>query len=1067
MHRVPHIAPRFVFGAFLSLVHGVCSAAVQNQDVEFFEKKIRPVLAGECYECHSAEAQKSKGGLSLDTREGLLRGGESGAALVPGKASESLILSALRHESLEMPPKKKLSKEVVQDFLQWIEGGAPDPRTGESVAQGPVSMNIEKGREHWAFQAPKKGSVPKVRDTGWPRQVIDHYVLASLEAGNLKPVGPATKRELVRRATFDLTGLPPTPAEVFAFEADTTPTAFEKVVERLLASPHYGERWGRHWLDVARYAEDQAHTFGVKANDSGFRYRDWVIDALNADMPYDAFVRRQIAGDHMEGTPDRAGEQLAALGFFGLGAVYYKNSDAAKAAADELDDRVDTLTRGFLGLTVSCARCHDHKFDPIPTQDYYSLAGVFQSSKLFNAPLASSEVVKTFDAAQTRIKGGETAVKKFLAEYKKGAAETGMREAARYLQAVWKRNEGGRLKTPRSLAELCMEDGLSEPLLKRWMEAADSKNRAKFPELIPWFDLKPAADSVAGLPAEVVSTALAVQTAFVQALNERDGVSSGAVASAQGEAARYVSPIITPAHRSVDLDLDITGARQLYLVVTDGGDGINSDHAVWCEPRLVGATGEVSLTELEWKSARAGYGQVKRNANFSGSPLELSGKKYATGLGTHAPAEVVYNLPQDGGFTRFKAVLGLNAGASGSVQFRVYFGPPSDLEKLPVKAVPLNKQTEMLLQAMAGENGALSPSDAEVEKLLPEEARGKLSELKGGVEQAKKEAPGMYPVAHVITDGNPADMKVFIRGNPARQGELAPRRFLRVLSPVEPVKFTKGSGRLELAEAIASPANPLTARVMVNRIWQHHFGRGLVNTPSNFGVLGDRPTHPELLDYLAGRLVEQGWSLKAIHRELMLSSVYQLSSAGSAENERVDADNLLLWRMNRSRLDVESWRDALLSVSGLMDPAMGGRSTNLAQAENRRRTVYAKVSRHELDGLLRLFDFPDANITSDKRTETTVPQQQLFVLNSPFMLSQARAFAARLQNDKTLADDSARLRHAFLLAYGREALDSEARLLLGFLSGTDAEETKAVNKLTRWERVAQTLLGSNEFMYVD
>jgi hypothetical protein len=346
-------------------------------DNEFFEKKIRPVLIEHCYSCHSADSKILKGGLRLDTKADTLKGGDTGPAVVPKDPDKSLLIEALRYDTMKMPPKGKLPEAVVADFVKWVGMGAPDPRVGKSdPSKTKPSIDLASARNFWAFVPPVTSALPQVRDTRWPKADIDFFTLAKMEAKGLKPVAPAGKRELIRRATFDLTGLPPTPEEVEAFLADSTPDAFAKVIHRLLASPHYGERWGRYWLDVARYAEDQAHTFSVTPNTSGYRYRDWVIKAFNADMPYDRFIKEQIAGDILdenEKDETKRLQQLVGLGFFGLGPVYYKNSDAAKAAADELDDRIDTLTRGFLGLTVSCARCHDHKFDPIPQQDYYSL----------------------------------------------------------------------------------------------------------------------------------------------------------------------------------------------------------------------------------------------------------------------------------------------------------------------------------------------------------------------------------------------------------------------------------------------------------------------------------------------------------------------------------------------------------------------------------------------------------------------------------------------------------------------------------------------------------------------
>jgi mono/diheme cytochrome c family protein len=751
----------------LSLAPAVHAASPDG--VEFYEKKIRPLLHEHCNKCHGADPKKVRGGLLLTTRAGLLKGGDLGPAFIAGKPNESRLIHAVRHAdgTKPMPPKGKLSPAAIADLEQWVKMGVPMPGTdGPAVI---VGIDWKKARDFWSFRPVKRPDVPTVK--GDARNPIDRFLLAKIEAAKIAPTAEASPATLVRRVTFGLTGLPPTPEEVEAFVNDKRPDAYDRLVQRLLASPRFGERWARHWLDVARYAEDQAHTFEVKPYTSAWRYRDWVIDAFNRDMAYDRFVKLQIAADLMPGTPrdDKAG-----LGFFGLGAQYYKNTDKARAIADELDDRVDTLARGFLGLTVSCARCHDHKFDPVPTQDYYSIAGVFHSSRLADVAMCPDEELSNFNAAQGRVRAADTAMKAFLKREKVKANE------------------------------------------------------------------------VKKLPAE---------------------------------------------------------------------------------------------KQKAWKGLREA----------------------------------------------------LNA--------------------------------------------------------------------------AKKAVPPQPPVAHGLAEAKSEDLKVYVRGNPATLGPVAPRRFLRVIAGDDPTKFKDGSGRRELAEAIASKDNPLTARVIVNRLWQHHFGRGIVGTPSNFGSLGEKPTHPELLDWLAAELVESGWSLKHIHRLIVTSAAYRRSSTTTAGGEKADPDNQLLWRANRRRLEVEAWRDSLLSVSGQLDSRFGGQTGNLGSSAYRRRTIYAKVSRHELDSLLRLFDFPDANITSEKRTETTVPQQQLFVLNSPFFLSQAEAMAARAQKEGSTQAE--RIVRAHRLAFGRDPLPDEVKLAELFLASKDSADEAGKNRLTRWVRYAQVLLASNEFIYID
>jgi cytochrome c553 len=869
------------------------------EGITFFEAKIRPVLVAQCYSCHAET--KQRGGLRLDTKDAVLKGGDSGPAFIAGKPNESLLVKALRYQDLKMPPKKKLADTVVADFVKWIEMGAPDPRDGKHVAV--ASIDFAQARQFWSFQLPRKVEPPKVQNGQWPKNAIDHFVLAGLEAAKLQPVKPAEKRALIRRATFGLTGLPPTPEEVDAFLKDESAQAFAKVVDRLLASPQYGERWARYWLDVARYAEDQAHTFGVEPNTSAYRYRDWVIAAFNQDMPYDRFAKLQIAADLIESDEKERIKQLPALGFFGLGAQYYKNTDAAKAAADELDDRVDTLSRGFLGLTVSCARCHDHKFDPIPTQDYYSLAGIFQSCRLANVPLVPAADVQVYQEGLKRARELDGAFKAFVRAERAAANEAQAAEIARYLQAV-RKYQARHLAEPKwSVAQQAKQDELHAGTLDRWVKYLSGN--PKVAALSPWRELP--------------------------------------------------------------------------------------------QPRMEAGKEEAVVTAAE------------------------SFQKYV------------------------QATLA---------------------EKAKGK---IDNDKNALLQALFGDNGLFTINDQELKSRLPADKKQRFEQMEQELAKLRKEAPEKistrFPIAHALSEAAPTDMKVFVRGNPAKLGELAPRRFLRILAGDNPALFSKGSGRLELAEAIASKDNPLTARVLVNRVWQQHFGRGIVATPSNFGHLGARPTHPELLDYLACRFVESGWSVKALHRDIMLSATYQLSSDADEHNLSTDGDNQHLWRMNRRRLDIEAWRDSILTVSGKLDGTQGGPSVDLGVAGNRRRTVYSKVSRHELNPLLRLFDFPDANISSEKRTDTTVPQQQLFVLNSPFVVDQARALAARVQAEAK--DDEARVERAYLLAYGRPAAEGEIQRTLAFLQGEDSAEEKPRNKLTRWERFTQALLGSNEFLYID
>jgi hypothetical protein len=731
----------------------------------------------------------------------------------------------------------------------------------------------------------------------------------------LRPVGEADRRTFIRRASFDLLGLPPTAEAIEAFVADRRPDAYERLVDELLASAHYGERQARHWLDLARYGEDQAHTFAARMYPNGYRYRDWVVEAFNRDLPYDRFVVEQIAGDLLEDKADASAasvdrmSRLPALGFMALGPVYYADAGCAgKAKSDEYDDRVDTLCRSLLGLTVACARCHDHKFDPIPTGDYYALAGVFASTQYAEAPLVGADVVKRYDEAQAKVKEAEQQLKDAQGLEARRLGESFASRTADYVAAVFD-YERRKKKEPNHTVDAAAKGaGLDGLVLERWRQRLEADRVGKHPLLAGVRELPSDAGEAA-----VRKAAGELQKTLVASIEKRR---AAAEKSAKPELAK---------------------------------------------PALDGATVDVLKTLIDDRSA----------------PLAI---------------------PKD-----------------------------------------------------------------QVDKRLPADRKKYLADLQKTIDEAKKSVGEKYAFAHGVADGPATNLKIHLRGNHKDLGDEVPRRFLSVLSGGEAKPFEKGSGRLELARAIANGENPLTARVLVNRVWQQLFGRGIVGTPSNFGLLGERPTHPELLDHLARRFVASGWSIKGLHREILLSATYRSGSTFDAANVSKDPDDRLLWRMNRRRLDIESWRDAVLAVCGNLDPKFGGPSVNLNDAGNRRRTVYAAVSRHDLNPMLRLFDFPDPNLTSERRVITTVPMQQLFMLNSEFMIRQARALAARLESEKPTGDEQ-RIERAYRLVLGRSPTTDERRMVSTFLAAAAAEREA---KLTPWEQFAQALLSTNEFTYLD
>ena len=876
--------------------------------VNLFKTRVQPVLAAHCYTCHT---NLKMGGLQLDSRDAVLKGGNSGPALVPGNPDASLLIRAVSytHERLKMPPTGKLNDEQIADLRTWVANGAH--WAGSAAPQQPnaPASTIAK---FWSFQPVREREVPDVRDTAWPRNAIDRFVLKTLEARGLKPGAPAGKPTLIRRATFDLIGLPPTPEEVSAFVNDDSPSAFAKVVDRLLASPHYGERWGRFWLDVARYADVDMLFPDGDPFPNAFRYRDWVVEAFNDDMPYDLFVKAQIAGDLLEDEVKRP--LRAGLGLFALGPWYYKIIEPPKARADERHDRIDVLTRGFLGLTVACARCHNHKYDPIPTADYYALAGIFANTEAKEYPLAPENVVKTYGQQKKKITEQEEQIKKALDAERHGISEVLARQIARLLLAA----AGGDAA------------GLDRETLERFRGYLAERDKAH-PFLTGWDGLSAAKAGVAELKAEA---------ARFQALVE-------AVLAEKNEIEKYNQRVLEEAKKSKDpYDLFCKGCN----VVTRALE--RDKYVLWAD---------------------------------------LFAEKQRT------------------------------------------------LEKQP---------------------GLLYYADDKLDRFLSGEPLARVTKMRAELAALKKALPPQYPFLHVIADvADSSDLKLHIRGDPYNLGEPVPRHFLTVLSGGAPVPFRSGSGRRELAEAIASPQNPLTARVMVNRIWQHHFGAGIVRTPSNFGLVGDRPSNPELLDYLAARFVESGWSVKAMHREIMLSATYALSSAGVPESAAADPENRLFSRANRRRLDVESLRDSILQVAGNLDPAVGGPSFAWEKPVPRR-TLYGKVSRLRVERMLTLFDFPSPDITCEQRSTTIIPTQKLFFLNSDLVREESGLLGARIRGMS--ADDAARIRGAYRLLFAREVSHEELQAGIRFLRSAGAGDEQLA-----WQRYAQVLLSSNEFSFVD
>ena len=877
---------------------------------EFFEMRIRPLLAENCYACHTSAR---KGGLQADSGEGLRRGGHSGPALLPGNSAGSLLIRAVSqtHDRLSMPPQGKLDDNQIEDLKAWIDAGAVWPENEEDLlpaAETASHVVPPEQRAFWSFQPLQESSPPVVRDRSWPRAPVDHFILAKLEQEGLEPVRAASKRTLIRRASFDLIGLPPTPEEVEAFlDDDGSLEAFGRVVDRLLSSPHYGERWGRYWLDLARYSDGMIGAREDTPYPNAHRYRDWVVQAFNQDLPYDRFIRAQLAADLLPS--EEREELLAGLGFLVL--------------APSQDDLVDVTARSFMGLTVGCARCHDHKYDPIPTQDFYSLKGIFASSEVWEYPLVEERVVEIYKKAEEKVSDKKDSIQKFIKLQSEQLADILLEQTSSYMVAAWKVTSG-----QQPSAQAAAEDAqLDLEVVNRWIKYLEQAEK-EHPYLKDW-----------------------------EAMGQR----GGSLKEARDLADRFQEIVLT-----------------------------------------------VNLEKKELE-----------DRNY----VKLGGAKGAADMGTRQYANLEFLDLQKWYLWRD---LAAEPHPRGSFRFEggvVYYGSEEDLE---------------------------------IGRFLTGEWKKHLDRMRKELTRLEEAVPEPYPFLHGYRDlEKPKDLRIAIRGDQDNLGKVAPRRFLHVLSEGVPETFNQGSGRLELAQAIASPENPLTVRVLVNRIWQHHFGQGIVRTPSNLGRLGTKASHPRLLDYLAGRFIQSGWSIKALHREIMLSATYALSSQHREENAEKDPDNRLLWRANLiQRLDAEALRDTLLAVSGKLDRTQGGPSAPLDD-DHRRRTLYGVVSRTKPDPTLAMFDFPDPNSHSASRSTTVGPMQRLYFLNSSFVMDQAAALAERLKEEAP-GGTQPRIQRAYSLLYGRPPTAAEVQLGLDYLQ--EGEEA--------WPKYAQVLLASSEFSSV-
>ncbi len=915
-----------------SLLHAVnlllilAATARPDDSTALFEAKIRPVLIDKCYACHSADAKRIKGGLRLDTREAMLAGGDSGPTLTPGNADESLLIAALRHEGPEMPPSGRLTETVIADFVRWIEQGAPDPR-GEEATSEPSrpSIDIDAGRAFWAYQPPKPTLPSAVENESWPLNPIDSYLLGPIESHHHSPAPEADRATLARRLSFDLTGLPPPPSEIEDFRADDRPDAYERLVDRLLASPAFGERWGRHWLDLARFGESL--TLRGFVLPSAWRYRDEVIRAYNDDRPFDAFIRQQVAGDLLPAHDlNQRRSNLVSTMFLTLGNSNLEEQDKLQLEFDIIDEQIDVIGRAVLAQTIACARCHDHKFDPIPTADYYALAGILRDSRSIEHANVSKWIERPLPDTPNR-----------EAEFEKA------RERITALESM--------------IASARAEDGGSPVLAPSAIDGIvvdDEQARA----VGPW-------------------TRSTHSGRYINAGYSHDANTD------KGEKSLTFQP-----------DLPTVGRYEVRLAYSP-----DSNRATNVPITLLTADGETTLRVNQRLDP-----PIARRFVSLGTHRFEAGNQYFVRINTE--------------------------GTDGHVVAdAVVFHPESAAEPGPESRTPTD------LAALEADLKALRGTAPRPDSYI-----------------------GLIPAPEI------RDEPVRIRGDAHSQGPVAPRGFLRVIdTPRSVAPNPDQNGRFALAAWLTDPDNPLTARVYVNRVWSHLFGRGLVATVDNFGVTGEPSSHPELLDHLALRFVDQGSSTKSLIRDLVTTRAYRQSSLLDASAIEADPENRFLARVTRRRLEAECLRDAILAASGDLDRRMEGPSfpADLAAdygfaTEENRRSVYLPVFRNALPPLFLAFDFADPSVPNGRRDMSTVAPQALFLANAPFVHQQSLRCALRLKAEVAEGD---RLAHAFRATLGREPTPGEERSADSFL-GDEPDQA-------RWAELFQALFATPDFRSLD
>jgi hypothetical protein len=1048
--------------------------AAEDAQLEFFEKQVRPLLATRCYECHSGKSKKLQGGLRLDSLAAALKGGDTGPAVVRGKPKESLLVDAINYGELyQMPPKTKLPAEEIAILTKWVEMGAPWPK--EDIAASATNSNAfdlaQRKAAHWCWQPITASVVPEIRNPQSAiRNPLDAFILARLQEKGLSPAPPADKRTLVRRAYFDLIGLPPSPEEVEAFLKDESPKAFEKVVNQLLGSPHFGERWGRHWLDLVRYAESRGHEFDPNIPNA-FEYRDYVIRALNADVPYDQFVTEHIAGDLLEkprlNPKDGSNESIIGTGFWFLGEWIHSPVDIRKDECDRIDNMLDVATKTFLGVTVTCARCHDHKFDAISQQDYYALAGYLQSS--------SYRLTRFETWEQDRMIAGDLSALDAKHGSRLAAAAAKALEAKADSHAATLMADFDNLK---SLLEIEQVSTVGAEIIADYANLPASAWMTDGPTFGP--RPVPAGEIVlnpdSAQPLEIAAYAAARRDpAWI-------GLSLGKSEGDPGRLSGWLRAgrtLKTPTFtlKTGQVHYLIEGAGHVYAAV--------DSHAMVNGPL---------------------HGEVAKD---TGGNIDLPARWITHDLSRHIGHRVHLEFsPKGDEDFRVRMVVQGERPPAPSRRANRLLEPVVAVQKAGSKEAALaacknvvHSAASCLTAERPAEDQQFADKAVVANWLLgqlfaaedqPAELKERLTAYRAEREQITSTIRRDSRLCMAMWDGTPVDENLLIRGNHKTVGPVVPRRMIEaVQGPKSQIQSQdSGSGRLELARQIVDPANPLTSRVMVNRVWQHLMGRGIVPSSDNFGVLGQEPTHPELLDHLATQFMQDGWSVKRLIRSIMLSDTYQQASfnpqSAIHNPQSIDPQNFLFHRQNIKRLEGEAIRDSILAISGRLDrtqfgpslpvhltPFMQGRGRPGASGPldgNGRRSIYIAIRRNFLSPMMLAFDTSIPFSTVGRRNVSNVPAQALILMNDPFVAEQSHVWAKKLLSDKD-ATAEARVRRMYLEAFGREPTSEETAAALAFVEQQASEygltAVAARADVRVWADLGHVIFNVKEFVFVN